>query len=50
MCAILRRHLGFLLVPGFTQCLEVGGAWVKEIVDSGIREILLVESGILSYS
>ena len=31
MCAIFRRHLGFFLVPGFTQCLEVGGAWVKEI-------------------
>ena len=30
-CAIFRRHLGFFLVPGFTQCLEVGGAWVKEI-------------------
>ena len=30
-CSILRRHLGFFLVPGFTQCLEVGGAWVKEI-------------------
>ena len=31
MCAIFRRHLGFFLVPGFTQCLEVGGAWVNEI-------------------
>ena len=40
-CAIFRRHLGFFLVPGFTQCLEVGGAWVEEIWNLDLGKLCL---------